>query len=77
MILSVLTHDPFRVFVVNNLQANSNQISDWKCVDNLANNKKLETIYLEHNPLAKDVQYRTKLKLALPTIRQIDATLCK
>lgn len=67
----------FFVLLSQNLQANSNQITDWKCVDNLRNNKKLVTIYLEHNPLAKDVQYRTKLKLALPTLRQIDATLCK
>lgn len=59
------------------MQANSNQISDWKCVDHLQKNEKLATIYLEHNPLAKDVQYRTKLKLALPFLRQIDATLCK
>lgn len=59
------------------LQANSNQIADWKCVDNLQNNKKLATVYLEHNPIAKDVQYRKKLKLALPTLQKIDATLCK
>lgn len=63
-----------RIFI---FQANSNQIADWKCVDNLKNNKKLQTIYLEHNTIAKDVQYRTKLKLSLTTLIKIDATLCK
>lgn len=59
------------------LQANSNQITDWKNIDNLRNNKKLATVYLEYNPLSKDVQYRTKIRLALPWLQKIDATLCR
>lgn len=62
---------------VSLLQANSNEIADWKNIDKLRNNKKLATVYLEHNPLAKDVQYRNKLKLALPWLQKIDATLCR
>lgn len=61
---------------MSHLQANSNQIADWKCVDNLQKNKKLTCVYLEHNPIHKDVQYRKKLKLSLPTLQKIDATLC-
>lgn len=57
-------------------KANDNQISNWNCIDELAANTKLVTVYLERNPLAKDVQYRKKLMLALPQLKQIDAALC-
>lgn len=59
------------------LQVNSNDISDWKNVDKLQANKKLATIYLEYNPIAKDIQYRKKVKLTLPWLQKIDATLCR
>lgn len=39
--------------------------------------KKLETIYLEHNPISKDSAYRRKMKLIMPWITQIDATLAR
>lgn len=73
----MLTERPSPYIIFFNFQANSNQIADWKCVDNLQQNKKLATVYLEHNPIGKDVQYRKKIKLALPQIQKIDATLCK
>jgi len=57
--------------------ANSNQISDWKEVEKLGANKGILTVYLEHNPIQKDPQYRRKLKLCIPTLTQIDATLCQ
>ncbi|CAB1326047.1 unnamed protein product [Coregonus sp. 'balchen'] len=41
------------------------------------NAKALETVYLERNPLQKDPQYRRKIMLALPTVRQIDATFIR
>lgn len=56
--------------------ANDNEISSWKCLDQLKENKKLETVYLERNPLAKDVQYRKKIILTIPWLKKIDATLC-
>jgi protein phosphatase 1 regulatory subunit 7 len=59
------------------LWLNDNQISEWKCVDNMKQNKKLETVYLERNPIAQDVQYRKKLVLAIPWLQKIDATLCQ
>ena len=58
-------------------QCNDNQISDWKDIDQLAGAKQLQTVYLERNPVAKDVSYRRKLKLALPSLTQIDATLTR
>lgn len=56
---------------------NDNAVSDWNCVTVLAQNKKLATVYLERNPLAGDVTYRNKLKLAVPWLTKIDATLCR
>lgn len=56
--------------------ANDNQISNWKCLDQLKANKKLETVYLERNPIANDVQYRKKVTLSIPWLTKIDATLC-
>jgi protein phosphatase 1 regulatory subunit 7 len=55
---------------------NDNEISDWKCIDSLKAIESLETVYLERNPIASDVQYRKKLMLTLPWIQKIDATLC-
>jgi protein phosphatase 1 regulatory subunit 7 len=65
-----------RWFLILSQQANDNDIADWHTVDQLKFNPKLETVYLERNPLAKDVQYRMKLKLAIPWLKKIDATLC-
>ena len=57
--------------------ANGNNVSQWSEVDKLKSNTNLLTVYLEHNPVAKDPQYRRKLKLICPSLTQIDATLCK
>lgn len=54
---------------------NDNQVGDWKCLDNLKHNEKLETVYLERNPIASDVQYRKKVMLTIPWLQKIDATL--
>ena len=58
------------------LQFNDNQLEAWEDLDQLKNCVKLQTIYLERNPIWKDTAYRRKVKLALPTVTQIDATLC-
>lgn len=39
--------------------------------------KRLQTVYLEGNPVEKNAQYRLKLKLLLPQIKQIDATFVR
>jgi len=56
---------------------NDNQIADWSTINKLSQNPKLAAVYLEHNPISKDIQYRKKLKLALPKLIKIDATLCR
>ncbi|MCJ1430442.1 hypothetical protein MMC29_008360 [Sticta canariensis] len=59
------------------LWASSNHLSSFDEVENeLAQKKELNTVYLEGNPLqTKDpVLYRNKIRLALPQIKQIDAT---
>lgn len=53
------------------------QISDWNQIDRLVPMKKLGTVYFERNPIQKTADYRRKLKLALPSLNQIDATLCR
>lgn len=58
-------------------QMNDNQIDNWSDLDELKNAKSLETVYLERNPLQKDPQYRRKIMLALPSVRQIDATFIR
>lgn len=51
-------------------------MSDFECIDELHSLTKLETVYFERNPIAKDIQYRYKIKLAIPWLQKIDATLC-
>ncbi|KAA0196457.1 hypothetical protein HAZT_HAZT000696 [Hyalella azteca] len=58
-------------------QFNGNAVSDWKDIDELIPAKGLQTVYLEGNPIQQDPNYRRKLKLALPSLVQIDATLCR
>ncbi|XP_059559830.1 protein phosphatase 1 regulatory subunit 7 isoform X1 [Myotis daubentonii] len=53
---------------------NDNLLESWSDLDELKGAKNLETVYLEGNPLQKDPQYRRKVMLALPSVRQIDAT---
>ncbi|KAH0623981.1 hypothetical protein JD844_007214 [Phrynosoma platyrhinos] len=56
---------------------NDNLIECWSDLDELKGAKNLETVYLERNPLQKDPQYRRKIMLALPSVRQIDATFVR
>uniref|UniRef100_A0A8V5FJ14 Protein phosphatase 1 regulatory subunit 7 n=1 Tax=Melopsittacus undulatus TaxID=13146 RepID=A0A8V5FJ14_MELUD len=56
---------------------NDNLVESWSDLDELKGAKNLETVYLERNPLQKDPQYRRKIVLALPTVRQIDATFVR
>ncbi|TGZ46494.1 Serine/threonine-protein phosphatase [Temnothorax longispinosus] len=54
---------------------NNNEIEDWSTLESLKANKKLQTVYLENNPIAKDPNYRRKIMLLLPWLEQLDATL--
>ena len=59
------------------LWCNDNHISDWNEIRNIEHMKNLATVYFERNPIQKNADYRRKLKLALPSLSQIDATLCR
>lgn len=57
--------------------ASGNEIGDFREVERqLGDKKALETVYFEHNPLqsAAPALYRNKIRLALPQVKQIDAT---
>lgn len=61
------------------LWASSNRLSDFREVEReLADKEELETVYFEMNPLQLmgPAVYRNKVKLALPQIKQIDASKC-
>lgn len=57
--------------------ANGNAISEFRTLEKLSVNKKLTTVYFEHNPIAADPQYRSKVRRILPWLQQIDATYCR
>lgn len=62
------------------LWASNNLLSSIKEVEvALGDKEKLETVYLEGNPLQKEagVLYRNKVRLALPRIKQIDASFVR
>ena len=46
-------------------------------MEKLAPLKSLTTVYLEHNPIAKDIRYRARVKILLPWIQQIDAIISR
>jgi hypothetical protein len=59
-------------------QLNNNKIADLRALEpQLKSMESLETIYLEGNPCqqAEGTGYRRKIMLALPQVKQIDATL--
>ncbi|KAG8762585.1 hypothetical protein FRC15_008437, partial [Serendipita sp. 397] len=60
--------------------ASYNQIADIKTLDKeLGGLSRLETVYLEGNPAqrAEMANYRRRIMIALPQVKQIDATLVK
>ncbi|KAG2107105.1 L domain-like protein [Suillus cothurnatus] len=60
------------------LWLNNNKIADLRALEpQLKSMESLETIYLEGNPCqqAESTGYRRKIMLALPQVKQIDATL--
>lgn len=53
-----------------------NKLESWHELEVLRQLPKISCVYLEFNPLASETAYRRKLKLLLPTLKQIDAVLC-
>lgn len=74
-----ISHICRSVSKLNNLKefwANNNRLSIYEELEYL--DKNLESIYLEGNPLqTSTAQYRTKLRLIFPDIKQIDALLTR
>ncbi|MCJ1439340.1 hypothetical protein MMC27_008732 [Xylographa pallens] len=59
------------------LWASNNQLSSYiEVAEELADKRELTTVYFEGNPLQlqNPVLYRNKIRLALPQVKQIDAT---
>ncbi|KAK4941039.1 protein phosphatase regulatory subunit Sds22 [Elasticomyces elasticus] len=60
--------------------ASSNRLADFREVEReLADKENLETVYFEMNPLqlSAPAVYRNKVRLALPQVKQIDATFVR
>ncbi|KAI1621086.1 adenylate cyclase [Exophiala viscosa] len=60
--------------------ASSNKLADFREVEReLADKENLETVYFEMNPLqlSAPAVYRNKVRLALPQVKQIDATFVR
>lgn len=57
-------------------KANGNYVAKFEDVQ-LGGLPKLSTLYLEHSPLARDFEYRMRLAEAIPSLTQLDATVCR
>ena len=55
-------------------QLGYNQIPFFDDVTALTALPHLSTLYLEHNPIARDFEYRMRLRRMVPTLTQLDAT---
>jgi len=66
--------------LLEELWLSGNQIQDFDAVRPLKDASgrghlpKLETVYLEYNPVSNDFEYRKKLAEFIPQLEQIDAT---
>jgi protein phosphatase 1 regulatory subunit 7 len=65
--------------VFKKLSAFKLKVADWCEINKLTHMNELATVYFERNPIQQHcpADYRRKLILALPTLSQIDATLCR
>jgi len=58
---------------LEDLWLSENQINSFEDLSHLGKLSNLQTIYLEHNPVAKDYEYRIRLGKIIPSLTQIDA----
>ncbi|OQS05579.1 phosphatase 1 regulatory subunit [Thraustotheca clavata] len=63
--------------LLEDLWLNDNLIDNFDQLQMLKTNTKLETLYLERNPIASDFEYRLKIQNTLPSVQKIDATPTK
>jgi protein phosphatase 1 regulatory subunit 7 len=57
-------------------QCGGNKLESWRELELLRHLPAVSCVYLEFNPLASEPAYRRKLKLLLPSLKQIDAVMC-
>jgi len=75
------TCKPFaHLTTLNELWVSSNNIADFKDVEPISvlgtrDDACLQEIYMEHNPIYNDFEYRIKLKEIIPSLVQIDANV--
>jgi hypothetical protein len=51
------------------------QVASFDALKPLTSLSNLTCLYLEHNPLAKDFEYRMTVTKMLPSLQQLDATM--
>lgn len=56
------------------IQLGYNQIPFFDEVAELTALPALSTLYLEHNPISRDFEYRMRLRRMIPTLTQLDAS---
>ena len=67
---------PFsKLVTLNELWISSNEIASFEDVQPISVLTELNEIYLEHNPIYQDFEYRKKLKEIIPSLNQIDANM--
>jgi protein phosphatase 1 regulatory subunit 7 len=59
---------------VEDLWLSTNLFDNFDLLEYISPLSNLTTIYLEHNPVASDFEYRLRLSAALPQLEYIDAT---
>lgn len=65
---------------IDEIWLSGNNISTWEAIEPFKKaceegKQKMDTLYLEYNPIASEFEYRKRLAEWIPTLKQIDATL--
>lgn len=68
---------------LTDLWANNNDIKTFDDIGTIvplgdsAKGGHIDTLYLEHNPIASEFEYRIVIAKMLPSLHQLDATYCR
>lgn len=65
---------------IEEIWLSGNDISTWEAIEPFKKSheegkQKMDTLYLEYNPIASEFEYRKRLAEWIPSLKQIDATL--
>lgn len=61
------------IFFFSFKQFNYNQLSNFNELNNLSHSPKLNTLFLQGNPIDKDPQYRNKVIILFPALTSLDS----